>query len=34
MRNGDITELSGYVKPGMRIWIVERDEAAVEYDVI
>jgi lipoprotein-anchoring transpeptidase ErfK/SrfK len=34
MQNKDITELSKHVKPGMRIWIVERDDPAIEYDVI
>ena len=34
MRNKDIVELSKNVKPGMRLWIVERDEPIVERDSI
>jgi lipoprotein-anchoring transpeptidase ErfK/SrfK len=34
MRNKDIVELSKSVKPGMRLWIVERDEPVVEKDSI
>ena len=34
MHNRDIVELSKSVKPGMRLWIVERDEPLVEMDSI
>jgi lipoprotein-anchoring transpeptidase ErfK/SrfK len=34
MYNKDIAELSKSVKPGMRLWIVEKDEPIVEYDTI
>ncbi|MDR3165010.1 MAG: L,D-transpeptidase [Synergistaceae bacterium] len=34
MYNKDIVELSKSVKPGMRLWIVEKDEPTVEYDTI
>jgi lipoprotein-anchoring transpeptidase ErfK/SrfK len=34
MRNKDIVELSKSVKPGMRLWIVEKDEPIVEQDSI
>ena len=34
MHNKDIVELSKSVKPGMRLWIVERDEPLVEKDSI
>jgi lipoprotein-anchoring transpeptidase ErfK/SrfK len=34
MLNKDIVELSKSVKPGMRLWIVERDEPLVEMDSI
>jgi lipoprotein-anchoring transpeptidase ErfK/SrfK len=34
MYNKDIVELSKSIKPGMRLWIVERDEPIVEMDSI
>jgi lipoprotein-anchoring transpeptidase ErfK/SrfK len=34
MRNKDIVELSKSVKPGMRLWIVEKDEPLIEKDAI
>jgi lipoprotein-anchoring transpeptidase ErfK/SrfK len=34
MHNKDIVELSKSIKPGMRLWIVEKDEPIVEYDTI
>ncbi|MDR0653681.1 MAG: L,D-transpeptidase [Synergistaceae bacterium] len=34
MYNKDIVELSKSIKPGMRLWIVEKDEPIVEYDTI